>query len=163
MKSGSKIDIRERTFANKIECTVRLIVMSSSDSIFSREYSVSGSGQCSNKNQAMMQHFLEQLELEKTRRLNEFSNLAQKYMQEADRSKVFIFPVGRYSQDEMPINLNSTCELHRKDYDQMKLREKEISAKLKKIKAIEFVLESEQHTLRRKISQGPPEKERPTR
>ena len=127
---------------------------SSSESCTARDYSVSSS-QCSIANQSIMRKFFDNLENEGTRRITEFTRYTQKCLEESEQAKPFIFPVGMYPEGENPINLQSTHGIDfYEDYDEMAMREREISAKLKKIKAMAFVLESEQHTLRKRLSHG---------
>ena len=138
----------------KLYVKVMSFASSSSGSCTARDYSVSSS-QCSIANQSLMRKFFDNLENDGARRITEFTRYTQKCLEESEQAKPFIFPVGMYPEGENPINLQSTHGIDfYEDYDEMAMREKEISAKLKKIKAMAFVLESEQHTLRKRLSHG---------
>ena len=111
--------------------------------------------QCSIVNQTLMRRFFDNLESDAKRRVADFTSYTQKCLEDVEQAKPFVFPVGMYPEGDNPINLQSSHnpELY-EDYDQMASREREISAKLKKIKAMAFVLESEQHNLRKRLSHG---------
>lgn len=94
---------------------------------------------------------MDDLEAEGKRRIADFTNYVNEQLENAEPAKPFIFPEGRYPQGDIDVDFDDNYESSSSDYDQMKLRDREISSKLKKIKAMAFILESEQSTLRKRI------------
>lgn len=102
-----------------------------------------------------IQSMVENFDLHAQERLNNFSEYVAQCIAEIEPNKYFAFPHGMYP----PGDYSSSSEIYDSmenddDYDTMKKRDKEISEKLKRIKALAFVLESEQNTIRKKLCPG---------
>jgi hypothetical protein len=98
---------------------------------------------------------MDELEAEGKRRFDSFANHVVSLSEQSERAKVFAFPCGRSLKGEnMAVSENRQSGSGSDHYDQLLRRDREISARLKKMKAMAFILESEQSSLRRQIGYG---------
>jgi hypothetical protein len=102
-----------------------------------------------------IQTFIADLEAEGSRRLERFAASVEANGDNIGPAKPFVFPCGRCAVEESPAGGSiSAIEWDVTD-EEMREREKALSAELRRIKAMTFMLESQRNTIRKRIAAAP--------